>query len=76
MDKTVRRRKISRMVGGKSAQTAAETPDEANGFPGAGRKKNPEWAKGLKQFYDSVVDEPLPDSFADLLSRLDDEPSK
>ena len=31
----------------------------------------PEWANGLKQLYDSVVDEPLPDSFKDLLSQLD-----
>ncbi len=40
----------------------------------AGPKKarDPEWASGLKQLYDSVVDEPLPDSFKDLLSRLDE----
>jgi hypothetical protein len=31
----------------------------------------PGWANGLKQIYDSVVDEPLPDSFKDLLSKLD-----
>ena len=31
----------------------------------------PEWANGLRQLYDSVVEEPLPDSFKDLLSRLD-----
>ena len=35
-------------------------------------KSGPEWASGLKQLYDSVVDEPLPDAFKDLLSRLDD----
>ena len=35
-------------------------------------KRGPEWASGLKQLYDSVVDEPLPDAFKDLLSRLDD----
>lgn len=29
------------------------------------------WALGLRQLYDSVVDEPLPDSFKDLLSKLD-----
>lgn len=34
-------------------------------------KTNPEWANGLRQLYDSVVDEPLPDSFKDLLSELD-----
>lgn len=32
----------------------------------------PEWAAGLKKLYDSVVDEPLPDSFKDLLAKLDD----
>ena len=32
----------------------------------------PGWANGLKKLYDSVVEEPLPDSFKDLLSRLDD----
>lgn len=35
------------------------------------RSKNPEWANGLRQLYDSVVEEPLPDSFRDLLSKLD-----
>ncbi len=34
-------------------------------------KEKPEWADGLKQLYDSVVEEPLPDSFKDLLSKLD-----
>jgi len=32
----------------------------------------PEWADGLKQLYDSVVDEPLPSSFTDLLAKLDE----
>jgi len=35
-------------------------------------KHGPEWASGLKQLYDSVVEEPIPDAFKDLLSRLDD----
>jgi len=34
--------------------------------------KSPEWADGLRQLYDSVVEEPLPDSFKDLLSKLDE----
>jgi len=33
--------------------------------------QNPGWTTGLRQLYDSVVDEPLPDSFKDLLSKLD-----
>lgn len=35
--------------------------------------KRPDWASGLRQLYDSVVEEPLPDSFSDLLSKLDSE---
>jgi len=35
--------------------------------------KRPDWAAGLRQLYDSVVEEPLPDSFSDLLSKLDSE---
>jgi len=34
--------------------------------------KSPDWTSGLKRLYDSVVEEPLPDSFKDLLSKLDD----
>ncbi|MDY7097927.1 MAG: NepR family anti-sigma factor [Pseudomonadota bacterium] len=37
--------------------------------------ENPDWADGLRQLYDSVVDEPLPDSFKDLLAKLDDDAS-
>jgi Anti-sigma factor NepR len=33
--------------------------------------KSPEWADGLRKLYDSVVEEPLPDSFDDLLKKLD-----
>jgi hypothetical protein len=33
--------------------------------------ETPGWANGLRQIYDSVVDEPLPDAFRDLLSKLD-----
>ena len=42
--------------------------DKMNNKP----KRGPEWASGLKQLYDSVVEEPLPDAFKDLLSRLDE----
>ena len=33
---------------------------------------DPEWADGLRQLYDRVVDEELPDSLRDLLSKLDE----
>ncbi len=42
-------------------------------------QQQPDWADGLRQLYDSVVDEPLPDAFMDLLSKLDevsDKPGK
>jgi hypothetical protein len=35
------------------------------------KQREPEWAAGLKRLYDSVVEEPLPDSFKDLLKKLD-----
>lgn len=35
------------------------------------RANSPEWADGLRRLYDSVVEEPLPDSFAQLLDKLD-----
>jgi len=38
----------------------------------SGKAKTPEWATGLRRLYDSVVEEPLPDSFAQLLDQLDD----
>lgn len=37
----------------------------------ATKPRDPEWAAGLKRLYDAVVEEPLPDSFKDLLSKLD-----
>ena len=36
-----------------------------------GRPASPEWASGLRRLYDSVVEEPLPDSFSKLLDQLD-----
>lgn len=39
--------------------------------PGERPSGEPGWAKGLRKLYDSVVDEPLPDSFRDLLRKLD-----
>lgn len=50
---------------------------EKTGKPAKGKefdrkkKRGPDWATGLKQLYDSVVEEPIPDSFKDLLTKLD-----
>lgn len=46
-----------------------QSPDTAGAARAAHR---PDWADGLRQLYDAVVDEPLPDTFKDLLDRLDD----
>jgi hypothetical protein len=35
------------------------------------RQPSPDWASGLRRLYDSVVEEPLPDSFSQLLDKLD-----
>ena len=45
---------------------------QARPKPGARQKSEmPGWTNGLRQLYDQVVDEDLPDSFRDLLARLD-----
>ena len=36
------------------------------------RGQQPDWATGLRRLYDSVVEEPLPDTLKDLLAKLDD----
>lgn len=35
------------------------------------RTSEPGWADGLRKLYDSVLDEPIPESFDDLLKKLD-----
>lgn len=54
----------------------ASNHSQGGGESGGGnaRQRAPEWADGLKQLYDSVVEEDLPDSFKDLLDRLDATP--
>lgn len=60
------------MTRGNENKDLAHGPGKAEG----GRVRDPEWTASLKQLYDSVLDEPIPDSFKDLLSRLDDKESK
>ncbi len=48
-------------------------PGKMPGLPPEVRRDGePGWAGGLRKLYNSVVDEPLPDSFKDLLKKLDD----
>jgi len=53
-----------------TARDNGKTGKAGAGAPGAKTGK-PEWADGLRQLYDAVVDEPLPDNFKDLLAKLD-----
>ena len=54
---------------GEAGEPKGKPPVEAPSKEGV---QNPAWANGLKQLYDSVVDEPLPDSFSDLLAQFDE----
>ena len=49
----------------------AGKPDKGKKQAGKARGEA-DWTSGLKQLYDSVIDEPIPDAFKDLLSKLDD----
>ena len=47
-------------------------PKRKRDLPRRAPKGNePGWADGLRQLYNSVLKEPLPDSFEDLLKKLD-----
>lgn len=54
---------------GEPGKFPGPTPEVRPGTPAQGE---PGWAGGLRKLYNSVVDEPLPDSFQDLLKKLDD----
>lgn len=51
---------------------SAESTSASGKHPPKRPAEKPEWSNGLRQLYDSVLDEPLPDAFKDLLSKLDD----
>lgn len=52
-----------------------QSSDSSHGKGGTKSAKpgqsTPDWAGGLRQLYDSVVEEPIPDTFKDLLDQLD-----
>jgi len=73
LQQTLCRRAISLLGMGKLLYMV-EAKKTKRAKPPAGGKDRPkeaEWTRGLKKLYDSVVDEPLPDAFQDLLSKLD-----
>ena len=41
-----------------------------------GTTRDPGWANGLRKLYNSVLTEPLPDTFDDLLKKLDQDSDK
>lgn len=61
------------MTNSKKKRAGQRRAAPAKGAKAAASAKaaNPEWAKGLRQLYDSVVDEPLPDAFKSLIDKLD-----
>ncbi len=58
------------MAAKKETSSTGSNKDDAARSKRAGQE--PEWSEGLRKLYDSVVEEPLPDSFKDLLSKLDE----
>lgn len=55
------------------SQKSGREPDAGLKSAPAGTTKDPDWTSGLKRLYDSVLEEPMPESFKDLLARLDDD---
>ncbi|MEL7690550.1 NepR family anti-sigma factor [Citromicrobium bathyomarinum] len=53
------------------AKSSARLGRDEHGDP----MSQPQWADSLRSLYDSVVDEPIPDTFKDLLAQFD-EPKK
>ncbi|QPC98258.1 MULTISPECIES: NepR family anti-sigma factor [Qipengyuania] len=55
-----------------SADSTSASGKDGGKLPPKRPAEKPDWSNGLRQLYDSVLDEPLPDAFKDLLSKLDD----
>ena len=62
--------------GGKPPGGDSGAPGKSGAAPEQAPVRQPGWAKDLRKLYDSVVEEPLPDSFADLLKKLDEKPDE
>ena len=55
---------------GERPKAGGQIAEQAIASPADLQKNDPGWAHGLRDFYSSVVAEPLPDSFEDLLRQL------
>ena len=60
-------------MAGSSKDRRIPSANEKKAAERGASKRDADWTNGLKKLYDSVVDEPLPDAFRDLLSKLDSE---
>lgn len=60
--------KISSKMSSPEKEKKVDKPSQKSE---GGKEGDPEWTTGLKRLYDSVLDEPLPDKFNDLLAKLD-----
>jgi hypothetical protein len=49
----------------------SSSPKNPEDKPARKSRAKPVWAAGLRRMYDEVVDEQLPDDFADILKKLD-----
>ncbi len=58
---------------GKDNANGDDAMPERGGRRHAAGRTAPEWADGLKQLYDAVVEEELPHQFLDLIARLDEQ---
>lgn len=58
--------------GNKPIEKPQGRPSLSGSATGSADAPKPDWADGLKKLYDSVVDEPIPDNFKDLLAKLDE----
>ena len=57
-------------MGTERPMASSDKPDYSE-LRSGGVGATPAWAVGLKQLYDTIVDEPIPDAFNDLLAKLD-----
>ncbi len=61
------------MIDKDGQRTGIKGVERAGGDQRRAAKRDPEWTRGLKRLYDSVLEEPMPQNFRDLLSKLDDD---
>lgn len=66
-------RKTNNMSSDKPSPPTGQTDKSPTSPARNDEGHDPDWAAGLKQLYDAVVDEDLPDTFKELLAKLDED---